>query len=106
MRRDQAVDVVWVGKPDGGPAEVQGFGGDSDLAAALTRVGTSDILIEDALAGAWYAVDGQPVRPLNRWARGAVAEPEDLSAVQKVVAAPPSSCCHSPPWESPWRLGP
>jgi hypothetical protein len=66
---------------------MQGFGGDSDLAAALTPVGPSDILVGDAPAGARYAVDSQTVRPLNRWARGAVAEPEDLSAVQKVVAA-------------------
>lgn len=86
MNEDRAVGIVWVGRADGGPAAVQGVGDDADLATALTGVGPSEVLVEDAPAGAWYALDENTVRPLNDWARDTQPVPADLSVVQAIVA--------------------
>jgi hypothetical protein len=36
--------------------------------------------------GAYYALDGTTVRPLNDWARKALPQPADISALQDTVA--------------------
>jgi hypothetical protein len=103
MSGDRAVGLVWVGRPDGGPAELVGIGGGPDLADALTGVAPSEILIEDAPAGAWYALEGNTVRPLNDWARGAQPEPAELSAVQVIVAEQTAArlAVDTPPVQAP-----
>ncbi len=85
-RGDRAVGVLWVGKRDGGPAELQGFSEDTDLALTLAEVGPTDVFIDDAPSGSYYALDGTTVRPLNSWARDALPAPAELSEYQESVA--------------------
>jgi hypothetical protein len=86
-RGEEVLGTVWVWKPDGGRAEVQGYAKYVELGVALADVGPTDILIEDAPTGAWFALSGDTVRPLNDWARDAVPEPASVSVAQEVVAA-------------------
>ena len=46
----------------------------------------AEILIADDPRGAYYALDGETVRPLNDWVRYVLPEPADLSVLQKAVA--------------------
>ena len=85
-RGDRAVGVLWVGQRDGGPAELQGFSADADLARILAEVAPTDVLIDDAPSGSYYALDGTTVRPLNSWARDALSAPAELSEFQETVA--------------------
>ena len=85
-RGDRAVGVLWVVKRDGGPAELQGFSADADLALTLADVPPTDVFIDDAPSGSYYALDGTTVRPLNSWARDALSAPAELSEYQGAVA--------------------
>ena len=78
--------TVDVGKPRGGPAELSGFSSDAALGSVLLQVSAAEILIQDVPRGAFYALDGRIVRPLNRRARDTLAGPTALSAVQRIVA--------------------
>ena len=84
----EVLGTVDVGKPRGGPAELSGFSSDTVLGSVLLQVSAAEILIQDAPRGAFYALDGRIVRPLNRRARDTIAGPTSLSAVQRAVAAP------------------
>ena len=86
-RGGRVVGVLWVRKPDGGPATMQGYADDVALGTALAGVAPTDVLIEDAPAGSWYAWDGRTVRPLNDWARDTLPEPVAMGEAQRVVAA-------------------
>jgi hypothetical protein len=80
--------TVDVGKPRGGPAELSGFSSDAALGSVLLQVSPTEILIQDAPRGAFYALDGRIVRPLNRRARDTLPGPTALSALQRTVATP------------------
>lgn len=85
-RGDDVLGVVWVVKPEGGPAEWAGASADVVLGAALGTVAATEILIVDEPNGAYYALDGTTVRPLNDWARQALPRPADISTLQETVA--------------------
>jgi hypothetical protein len=83
---EEVLGTVWVWKPDGGRAEVQGYADYVELGVALADVGPTDILIEDAPTGAWFALSGDTLRPLNNWARQALPEPGNISGLQETIA--------------------
>jgi hypothetical protein len=85
-RADQVLGTLEVWKPEGGPAEVAGFSNDVATGSGLGTLTPTEILIADDPRGAYYALDGETVRPLNDWARDALPEPADLSTLQKAVA--------------------
>jgi hypothetical protein len=76
-----------VRKPDGGPAEASGYSDDVAFGSILGQLSATELLIEDAPSGSFFASNGTTVRPLNRWAREALPEPADMSDLQDVVAA-------------------
>jgi hypothetical protein len=83
---DDVLGILWVAKPEGGPAECAGAPADVMLGSALETVAVTEILIVDEPNGAYYALDGTTVRPLNDWARKALPQPADISALQDTVA--------------------
>jgi hypothetical protein len=82
---NEVVGVLTVWKPDGGPAEFAGYSEDVRLGAVLGGLGATEVLIDDAPTGAIYALDGNTVRPLNRWAQEMIGGPASLSELQKAV---------------------
>jgi hypothetical protein len=86
LRGDEVLGVIWVWKPDGGPAALQGYSGDAELGATLADVAPTDLLVEDAPTGSWFAMRATTVRPLNDWARDLLDEPTDIAELQAVVA--------------------
>ncbi len=75
---------VW--KPEGGQAELAGFSDDVATGSVLGTLTPGEIFIADDPRGAYYALDGETVRPLNDWARDVLPEPAHLSTLQKAVA--------------------
>ena len=86
LRDDDVLGVIWVWKPDGGAAQLQGWSGDTELGATLADLPPTDVLIEDGPTGSWFALDATTVRPLNDWARELLAAPADITELQTVVA--------------------
>jgi hypothetical protein len=86
-RGDRVLGTLEVWKPAGGPAELAGFSNDVATGSVLGTLAPAEILIHDEPNGAYYALDGRTVRPLNDWALKALPEPADLSVLQDVVAA-------------------
>ena len=86
LRGDEVLGVIWVWKPDGGDAQLQGYSGDIELGATLAEVAPTDLLVEDAPTGSWFALRATTVRPLNDWARDLLAAPTDITELQTVVA--------------------
>src|SRR5688572_26676948 len=85
-RADQVLGTLEVWKPEGGPAEVAGFSNDVATGSVLGTLTPTEILIADDPRGAYFALDGETVRPLNDWARDLLPEPADLSVLQEAVA--------------------
>jgi hypothetical protein len=85
-RADQVLGRLEVWKPDGGLAELAGFSADVATGSLLGTLTPAEILIADDPRGAYYALDGETVRPLNDWARDVLPEPADLSVLQSAVA--------------------
>lgn len=85
-RADRVLGTLEVWKPEGGPAELAGFSADVATGSVLRTLTPAEILIADDPRGAYYALDGETVRPLNDWARYVLPEPADLSVLQKAVA--------------------
>jgi len=85
-REGQVLGVLYVEKPPGVPAELVGFSTDADLGAALATLSPTEILIEDAPHGAFYALDGTTVRPVTHWARDVLPQPAPLARFQDAVA--------------------
>jgi hypothetical protein len=79
-RGGQVLGTLEVWKPDGGPAELAGFSDDVATGSVLGTLTPADP------RGAYYALDGETVRPLNDWARDVLPEPADLSVLQNAVA--------------------
>ncbi len=86
LHGDEVRGVLWVWKPEGGPAEWQGYADDLELGATLEELGPDQVLIEDPTIGGWYALDGGTIRALNHWAADELPEPTDIAAYQPVVA--------------------
>jgi hypothetical protein len=85
-RDGRVLGTLEVWKPEGGLAELAGFSADAATGSVLGNLTAAEILVVDDPAGAYYAVDGDTVRPLNDWARTVLAGPADLSALQEAVA--------------------
>ena len=85
-RGDDVLGVLWVSKWPGEPAQWTGASPDVALATALGTVSATEILIDDAPSGSYYALAGTTVRPLNDWARDALRAPAELSDFQETVA--------------------
>jgi hypothetical protein len=83
---DEVLGILWVSRPPGDPARWAGTSNDSALGTALTTVSASEILIADEPNGAYYALDGTTVRPLNNWARQVLPEPGNISGLQETIA--------------------
>ena len=75
-----------VAMPEDGPADWVGTSNDVALGTALGELSATEILISDEPNGAYYALDGSTVRPLNDWARRAFPRVTDVSVLQDVVA--------------------
>ena len=86
MRGDEVLGTVGVVKPPGAPAEPNGFADDVVVGTALGTLADTELLIADEPNGAYYALAGRTVRPLNDWAGKVLPEPKDISDVQKIVA--------------------
>lgn len=86
QRGNSVLGTVLVRRPDGGPADWAGASADVPLGSALRTLSPTELLIEDAPNGAYYALDGTTARPLNDWAVKAVAGPTTVSGLQAVVA--------------------
>ena len=86
LHGDEVRGVLWVWKPEGGPAEWQGYADDVELGATLEELGPQDLLVEDPTIGGWYALDDGTIRALNDWAADELPEPTDIGAYQSVVA--------------------
>ena len=86
LHGDEVRGVLWVWKPEGGPAEWQGYADDRELGATLEELGPQDLLVEDPTIGGWYALDDGTIRALNNWAANELPEPTDLGGYQPVVA--------------------
>jgi hypothetical protein len=87
IRGDDVLGTLLVSKPNGGPAVWAGASADLPLASALRTLTAGEILIADDPNGAYYALDGSTVRPLNSWAREAFPTAGDIIAMQTKVAA-------------------
>ena len=86
MRDDEVLGTVGVVKPPGAPAEPNGFADDVAVGTALGTLADTELLIADEPNGAYYALAGRTVRPLNDWAGKVLPEPKDIDDVQKIVA--------------------
>jgi hypothetical protein len=86
VRGDQVLGTLEVWKPGGGPAELAGFSNDVATGSVLGTLEPAEILIVDDPAGAYYALDGETVRPLNDWAREILPESAGLATLQEAVA--------------------
>jgi hypothetical protein len=86
LHGDEVRGVLWVWKPEGGPAEWQGYADDVELGATLEELGPQDLLVEDPTIGGWYALDDGTIRALSGWAADELPEPTDIGAYQSVVA--------------------
>ena len=75
---------VW--KPQGGPAELAGYTGDTVLATSL-QVGSSVVIVEDGTIDAYYRLDGDTLTPLPASGQTEFAGPVNLAEAQSVIAA-------------------
>jgi hypothetical protein len=85
-RGDQVLGTLLVWRPEGAATEPAGFSRDVVLGSVLGTLSATELLIDDAPNGAYYALDGTTVRPLNDWAEQNLPDPADLSVLQEVVA--------------------
>jgi hypothetical protein len=85
-RGDEALGTLLIRRPDGGPAEPAGFSGDVVLGSVLGTLSATELVIDDAPHGGYYALDGATVRPLDDGARQALPEPADLSVLKRTLA--------------------
>jgi hypothetical protein len=84
-RDGQVLGTLEVWKPDGGPAELAGFSDDVATGSVLGTLTPAEIFVADDPRGAYYALDGGTVRPLNDWAREVLPRPADLATLQVAV---------------------
>ncbi|TFV72985.1 hypothetical protein E4P39_16020 [Blastococcus sp. CT_GayMR19] len=84
-RGDEVLGTLGVWRPDGGRAQPNGYSDDVALGAALGAVSATELLIHDAPNGAYYALSGTTVRPLNDWARKALPGPAELAELRTTV---------------------
>ncbi|WP_146149622.1 hypothetical protein [Kineococcus rhizosphaerae] len=85
LRGNEAIGTVRVWKPDGGPAEVAGFNGDTQLADALQ--GFKDLpVVEDPSAGEFFALDGDSVLPINEASKRELPKRGKVKDLQPIVA--------------------
>jgi len=85
-RGDHVLGTLLVWRPEGATAEPAGFSRDVVLGSVLGTLSATELLIDDAPNGAFYALDGTTVRPLNDWAEQSLPEPADLSVLKEIVA--------------------
>jgi hypothetical protein len=85
VRGDDVLGTLGVWRNDGGPAQMNGYANDAPIGRALLTLTPAEILVVDEPNGAYYAVDGTTVRPLNDWARQAVPGPAEISRLQETV---------------------
>lgn len=85
-RGDDVLGTLGVWRTDGGPAYANGYSNDVRTGRALLTLAPAEILVADDPHGAYYAVAGTAVRPLNDWARVALPRPGSLSDLQPAVA--------------------
>ena len=86
LHGDEVRGALWVGKPEGAPAEMQGYTDDVVLGTLLQEVRPGEVLVEDAPIGGWYALDGTMIRPLDDWAANELPQPTDIAEYQPVLA--------------------
>jgi hypothetical protein len=86
MRGDQVLGTLLVQWPEEAPAEPVGYSRDVVLGTVLGTLSATELLIDDAPNGAYYALDGTTVRPLNDWAEHNLAGPAELPVLQEMVA--------------------
>jgi hypothetical protein len=86
VRDDEVLGAVWVVRPPGAPVQWAGTSEDRVIGTALGQLSPTELLIEDEPNGAYYALDGTTVRPLNSWARLALPRPASISSLQDAVA--------------------
>jgi hypothetical protein len=70
-----------------GAVDLVGFDGNIPLATALAGVAEDETLVADESGGAWFAIDGDTVRPVNAQALIELPQPAPLSDLRRVVAA-------------------
>jgi hypothetical protein len=86
VRGDDVLGTLGVWRDGGLPAQPNGYSNDVPIGRALMTLTPAEILVFDEPDGAYYAVDGTTVRPLNDWARSVLPQPADLSRLQQPVA--------------------
>jgi hypothetical protein len=87
LRGDEVLGTIAVWKPEGGPAQPNGYSDDVPIGSALGTMDATELLVVDEPNGAYYALQGSTVRPLNDWAREYLPEAGDISRLQDPVAA-------------------
>lgn len=85
-RGDRVVGTMLVWRPDGGAPEPAGYTDDAANGVALRTVTPGETLVVDEPIGAFFAIDGTTVRPLNEPARDELPAPGNLDALQETVA--------------------
>jgi hypothetical protein len=105
-RGNDVLGTLLVRRPDGGPAEWAGASAEASLGTTLRTLSPTELLVEDAPNGAYYALAGETARPLNDWARKAVARPTTVSGLQAVVARQYAQlrAQRTEPGTSPWLV--